>query len=151
MCAVQGVTASQPSLIRHSTFGIRHFTYARRFMDHDHAHQHLSASETRVAALIARSRRYEIKPAVSIRPFDALGIDRLPAIKRKSRRDDLEPRPCALSQKKMARSEESPGNAGRYASWRRSFARQNCSVKGSRCKNNRSYRAIWPRTSSDER
>src|SRR5207244_12812635 len=72
MCAVQGVTASQPSLIRHSTFGIRHFTYARRFMDHDHAHQHLSASETRMAALIARSRRYEIKPAASIRPFDAL-------------------------------------------------------------------------------
>src|SRR5207249_5895752 len=72
MCAVQGVTASQPSLIRHSTFGIRHFTYARRFMDHDHAHQHLSASDSRLAALIARSRRYEIKPAVSIRPFDAL-------------------------------------------------------------------------------
>src|SRR5437773_12369009 len=72
MCAVQGVTASQPTLLRHSTSAIRHFTYARRFMDHDHAHQHLSASETRMAALIARSRRYEIKPAVSIRPFDAL-------------------------------------------------------------------------------
>src|SRR5437773_12559649 len=72
MCGVQGVTASQPSLIQHSTFGIRHFTYARLFMNHDHAHQHLSASETRMAALIARSRRYEIKPAVAIRPFDAL-------------------------------------------------------------------------------
>ena len=41
-------------------------------MDHDSAHQHLSASETRMAALIARSRPYEIKPAVAIRPFDAL-------------------------------------------------------------------------------
>jgi len=41
-------------------------------MNHDRAHQHLSASETRMAALIARSRRYEIKPTVSIRPFDAL-------------------------------------------------------------------------------
>ena len=41
-------------------------------MDHDHAHQLLSASDVRMAALIARSRRYEIEPAVSIRPFDAL-------------------------------------------------------------------------------
>src|SRR5438132_8043267 len=41
-------------------------------MDHEHAHQHLSATDPRVAALIARSRRYEIKPAASIRPFDAL-------------------------------------------------------------------------------
>jgi DNA-3-methyladenine glycosylase II len=41
-------------------------------MNHDHAHQLLSASDPRMAALIARSRRYEIKPAVSIRPFDAL-------------------------------------------------------------------------------
>src|SRR5881227_2948126 len=41
-------------------------------MNHDRAHQHLSASETRMAALIARSRPYEIKPAVAIRPFDAL-------------------------------------------------------------------------------
>jgi DNA-3-methyladenine glycosylase II len=41
-------------------------------MDHDHAHQLLGASDPRMAALIARSRRYEITPAVSIRPFDAL-------------------------------------------------------------------------------
>jgi hypothetical protein len=41
-------------------------------MDHDPSHQHLSASDPRMAALIARSRRYEIKPAVAIRPFDAL-------------------------------------------------------------------------------
>ena len=41
-------------------------------MNHAHAHRHLSASDRRLAALIARSRRYEIKPAVLIRPFDAL-------------------------------------------------------------------------------
>ena len=41
-------------------------------MDHDHAHQLLNASHSRMAALIARSRRYEIQPAVSLRPFDAL-------------------------------------------------------------------------------
>jgi DNA-3-methyladenine glycosylase II len=41
-------------------------------VNHAHAHRHLSASDPRLAALIARSRRYEIKPALSIRPFDAL-------------------------------------------------------------------------------
>ena len=41
-------------------------------MDHDHAHQLLNASHSCMAALIARSRRYEIQPAVSLRPFDAL-------------------------------------------------------------------------------
>ena len=41
-------------------------------MEHDHAHRHLSASDPRMAALIARSRRYEIQPAASIHPFDAL-------------------------------------------------------------------------------
>jgi DNA-3-methyladenine glycosylase II len=41
-------------------------------MDHDYAHQLLSASDPRMAALITRSRRYKIQPAVSIRPFDAL-------------------------------------------------------------------------------
>ena len=41
-------------------------------MNHRHAHQLLRASDPRMAALIARSRRYEIAPAVSIRPFDAL-------------------------------------------------------------------------------
>src|ERR1041384_6900736 len=41
-------------------------------MNHDHAHQHISASDMRMAALIARSRRYEIQPAASIRPFEAL-------------------------------------------------------------------------------
>src|SRR5947199_6935684 len=41
-------------------------------MNHDHAHQLLSSSHPLMAALIARSRRYEITPAVSVRPFDAL-------------------------------------------------------------------------------
>ena len=41
-------------------------------MNHDHAHQHLSASDPRLAALIARSRRYDIAQSMSIRPFDAL-------------------------------------------------------------------------------
>src|SRR5262249_12451841 len=63
---------SKPKIqFRHSTFVLRHST---RFyiMDHNHAHQLLSASDVRMAALITRSRRYEIQPAVSIRPFDAL-------------------------------------------------------------------------------
>jgi DNA-3-methyladenine glycosylase II len=41
-------------------------------MNHCRAHQLLSASDPRMAALIARSRRYELLPAASIRPFDAL-------------------------------------------------------------------------------
>src|SRR6266545_4159204 len=41
-------------------------------MDHDQAHRHLSASHPRMAELIANSRRYNVAPAVSIRPFDAL-------------------------------------------------------------------------------
>jgi 3-methyladenine DNA glycosylase/8-oxoguanine DNA glycosylase len=42
------------------------------FMNHEHAHQLLGASDPRMAELITRSRRYDIAPAVSIRPFDAL-------------------------------------------------------------------------------
>src|SRR2546423_14716041 len=41
-------------------------------MSHDEAHRHLSASEKRLAELIARSRRYEITPSLNVRPFDAL-------------------------------------------------------------------------------
>jgi 3-methyladenine DNA glycosylase/8-oxoguanine DNA glycosylase len=41
-------------------------------MNHQNAHQFLRASHPRMADLIARSRRYNITPAVSIRPFDAL-------------------------------------------------------------------------------
>lgn len=41
-------------------------------MNHAKAHRHLSASDPRMAELIARSRRYEIAPSSSLRPFDAL-------------------------------------------------------------------------------
>ena len=41
-------------------------------MDHDEAHRHLAATDSRVAELIARSRRYEIKILPAINPFDAL-------------------------------------------------------------------------------
>jgi len=41
-------------------------------MDNKHAHKLLSASHPRMAELIARSRRYNITPGLSIRPFDAL-------------------------------------------------------------------------------
>src|SRR5881396_2524947 len=41
-------------------------------MDHDDAHRLLSASDKRLAALIARSRRYEISPNLNVRPFEAL-------------------------------------------------------------------------------
>src|SRR2546430_17066436 len=41
-------------------------------MDHEQAHQHLAETDPRLAALIARSLRYNIKPAVRIRPFHAL-------------------------------------------------------------------------------
>jgi DNA-3-methyladenine glycosylase II len=41
-------------------------------MNHDAAHQHLSASDKRLAKLIASSRRYEITPSLNVRPFDAL-------------------------------------------------------------------------------
>jgi len=41
-------------------------------MDHKKAHRHLASTDPRMAQLIARSRRYNIAPAVSIRPFDAL-------------------------------------------------------------------------------
>jgi DNA-3-methyladenine glycosylase II len=41
-------------------------------MNHECAHQHLAATDPRLAALIARSLPYNVKPAQSIRPFDAL-------------------------------------------------------------------------------
>src|SRR6266550_8690714 len=43
-----------------------------RLMNHDHAHRHISKSHPHMAQLIKRSRRYEIIPSISIRPFDAL-------------------------------------------------------------------------------
>jgi DNA-3-methyladenine glycosylase II len=41
-------------------------------VNHERAHQHIAATDPRIAALIARSLRYNIKPAPLIRPFDAL-------------------------------------------------------------------------------
>ena len=60
---------SQLVVIRHSPFVILSMI---RLMNHDHAHRHISKSHPHMAQLIRRSRRYEITPAVSIRPFDAL-------------------------------------------------------------------------------
>jgi 3-methyladenine DNA glycosylase/8-oxoguanine DNA glycosylase len=39
---------------------------------HDAAHRHLAGTDARMAALMARSRRFEITPSLSLRPFDAL-------------------------------------------------------------------------------
>ena len=41
-------------------------------MAHDDAHRHLAATDPRMAALIARSKRYELKAGGLLRPFDAL-------------------------------------------------------------------------------
>ena len=56
-------------VIRHPPFVILPMI---RLMNHDHAHRHISKSHPHMAELIRRSRRYEITPAVSLRPFDAL-------------------------------------------------------------------------------
>ena len=39
---------------------------------HDEAHRHLAATDPRFAALIASSRRYNLKRNAQVRPFDAL-------------------------------------------------------------------------------
>jgi len=41
-------------------------------MNHEDAHRHLATTDPRLAALIARSTRYNIKPTPLIRPFHAL-------------------------------------------------------------------------------
>ena len=41
-------------------------------MAHDQAHRHLAASDPRMGALIARSKRYDVKAGGLVRPFDAL-------------------------------------------------------------------------------
>jgi DNA-3-methyladenine glycosylase II len=60
---------SKSLVIRHSPFVILPML---RVMNHDHAHRHISKTHRHMAELIRRSRRYEITPAISIRPFDAL-------------------------------------------------------------------------------
>jgi 3-methyladenine DNA glycosylase/8-oxoguanine DNA glycosylase len=41
-------------------------------VNHQQAHQQISASDARMAALITRSRRYDLTPSISVRPFDSL-------------------------------------------------------------------------------
>jgi DNA-3-methyladenine glycosylase II len=41
-------------------------------MNHKEAHRHLASTDPRLAALIARSRHYEVSVLPSLRPFDAL-------------------------------------------------------------------------------
>src|SRR2546423_9531406 len=41
-------------------------------VNYEEAHRHLAATDPRMADLIARSLRYNVKPERSIRPFDAL-------------------------------------------------------------------------------
>jgi 3-methyladenine DNA glycosylase/8-oxoguanine DNA glycosylase len=41
-------------------------------MNHEDAHRHIASSHPRMAELVARARRYDIAPGLSIRPFDAL-------------------------------------------------------------------------------
>jgi DNA-3-methyladenine glycosylase II len=41
-------------------------------VNHEKAHRQFASTDPRLAALIARSLRYNIKPALSLRPFDAL-------------------------------------------------------------------------------
>ena len=41
-------------------------------MEHEEAHRHLAAADPRMAALIARSRRFNLKANGLMRPFDAL-------------------------------------------------------------------------------
>jgi len=55
--------------IRNSTFEIPH---SKNEAVHHKAHRHLAASDPRLKALIAKSRRYNVKPALNLRPFDAL-------------------------------------------------------------------------------
>ncbi len=41
-------------------------------MNHKKAHRHLASTDPRLAALIARSRRYKVEITPALRPFDAL-------------------------------------------------------------------------------
>ena len=61
------------SLVIVSSFDIRASSfYLDLPVKHEHAHQHIAASDARLAELIARSRRYNIAPSLRLRPFDAL-------------------------------------------------------------------------------
>src|SRR5207244_4811878 len=60
------------SAFLHSPFVIRASLFKIKRMNHEEAHRHLSASDKRLAALIVRSRRYNIETNPKVRPFDAL-------------------------------------------------------------------------------
>src|SRR5205823_7258652 len=60
------------SAFLHSPFVIRASLFKIKRMNHEEAHRHLSASDKRLAALIARSLRYNIEPNLKVRPFNAL-------------------------------------------------------------------------------
>jgi DNA-3-methyladenine glycosylase II len=55
-----------------SALAERRYRMQDRHMNHAAAHKHISAIDPRIAALIARSRRYDLTPSLSVRPFDAL-------------------------------------------------------------------------------
>jgi DNA-3-methyladenine glycosylase II len=56
-----------------SSFDIRASSFlVTPAMDHEHAHTHIAATDQRLADLISRSRRYNLVPSLSVRPFDAL-------------------------------------------------------------------------------
>ncbi|MEY2542081.1 MAG: DNA-3-methyladenine glycosylase [Verrucomicrobiota bacterium] len=55
-----------------SALAERRYRMQDRHMNHDDAHKHISAIDPRIAELIARSRRYDVTPSLSVRPFDAL-------------------------------------------------------------------------------
>ena len=66
-----------------------------------------------MAELIARSRRYNITPAISVRPFDALAESiAYQQLTGKAAATIFAPGPRSLSQKKMARSQTTSRNAG---------------------------------------
>jgi len=58
----------QDGALTHSRF----ILLLRSTMAYDEAHRYLTASDPRMAALIKRSVRYNVKPGKSVRPFDAL-------------------------------------------------------------------------------
>jgi len=55
-----------------SALAERRYSMQNRHVNHEEAHRHIAATDHRVAELIARSIRYKVTPAKSLRPFDAL-------------------------------------------------------------------------------
>ena len=161
---VQGVTASQPSNFKSDgcpsrptlDFVIRHRPLVIlpmiRVMNHEHAHRHISKSHPHMAELIRRSRRYEIMPSVSIRPFDALAesiayqqLSGKAAATIWGRVRALYPKTKWLDPAKVLATPDEK------ASRRWSFACQNRGNKRSRGEDARRHRAIRARPCANER